>query len=50
VEAVGATKVRLRVTEELKAEAIGASVIEYSGKPSQVRREAVGAASVRSVE
>ncbi|RSK43246.1 PspC domain-containing protein [Hymenobacter perfusus] len=50
IEAVGATKVRLRVTEELKAEAIGASVIEYSGKPSQVRREAVGAAAVRSVE
>lgn len=50
IEAIGATKVRIRVTEELKAEAIGASVVEYSGKPSQVRREAVGAAAVRSVE
>ncbi|WBO82758.1 PspC domain-containing protein [Hymenobacter yonginensis] len=50
IDAVGATKVRLHVTDELRAEAIGASLIEYSGKPTTIRREALGAASVRSVE
>ncbi|WP_426490984.1 PspC domain-containing protein [Hymenobacter sp. 102] len=50
VDAVGATKVRLRVTEELKANAIGASLIEYSGRPRNVQREAIGAASIRSLE
>ncbi|RSK33994.1 PspC domain-containing protein [Hymenobacter metallilatus] len=50
VDAIGASKVRLHVTEELKADAVGASVIEYSGRPSQVRREAVGAASIRTID
>ncbi|MDU0371454.1 PspC domain-containing protein [Hymenobacter endophyticus] len=50
IDAIGASKVRVHVTEELTADAVGASLIEYSGKPSQVRREAVGAATIRSVE
>ena len=33
----------------LKADAVGASVIEYSGNPGTVRRDATGASSVRSV-
>ncbi|GAB3290150.1 PspC domain-containing protein [Hymenobacter tenuis] len=50
INAIGASKVRVRVTEELEADAIGASEIEYSGSPKTVRREAIGAAVVRSVD
>ncbi|SDX33777.1 PspC domain-containing protein [Hymenobacter psychrophilus] len=49
IDVVGASKVRLRVTEELEADATGASVVEYSGSPADVRRSAVGASSVRAV-
>ncbi|MBT9392663.1 PspC domain-containing protein [Hymenobacter sp. NST-14] len=49
VSVVGASKVRLRVTEELDADAVGASVIEYSGPVSNVSRSSVGASSIRSV-
>ena len=50
VSMVGASKARLRVTEELKADAVGASVIEYSGQVSNVSRSSVGASSIRSVQ
>ncbi|WP_375437827.1 GIN domain-containing protein [uncultured Hymenobacter sp.] len=50
INMVGGSKARLRVTENLKADAIGASVIEYSGNPSDVTKDATGASSVRSVE
>ncbi|MET4108141.1 PspC domain-containing protein [Hymenobacter sp. UYP22] len=50
VDAVGATKIRLRVTEELEANAVGASLIEYSGRPENVNRKAFGAATIRSLE
>ncbi|SNC60243.1 phage shock protein C (PspC) family protein [Hymenobacter gelipurpurascens] len=50
VDAIGASKIRVRVTDELKADAVGASLIEYSGKPQNVRREAIGAASIRAVD
>ncbi|MCA8829472.1 PspC domain-containing protein [Hymenobacter pini] len=50
IDAVGATKIRLRVTEELKANAVGASLIEYSGRPENVSRKAFGAATIRSLE
>lgn len=50
VDAVGATKVRVHVTEELKADAVGASIIEYSGSPKNVQREAIGAARVEAVQ
>jgi phage shock protein PspC (stress-responsive transcriptional regulator) len=50
VNMVGASKARLRVVENLRAEAIGASVIEYSGKPGEVNKDAVGGSSVRPVE
>ncbi|MDF7812155.1 DUF2807 domain-containing protein [Hymenobacter sp. YC55] len=50
IDMVGGSKARLRVTESLKADAIGASVIEYSGNPSDVTKDATGASSVRSVE
>ncbi|WP_019948344.1 PspC domain-containing protein [Hymenobacter aerophilus] len=49
IDVVGASKVRVHVTGELKADATGASVIEYSGSPTDVRRSAVGASSVRAV-
>lgn len=50
IDMVGGSKARLRVTENLKAEAVGASVIEYSGSPSDVTKDATGASSVRSIE
>ncbi|TGE06383.1 PspC domain-containing protein [Hymenobacter fodinae] len=50
VDAIGASKVRVRVTDELNANAVGASLIEYSGRPSNVKREAVGAASIRAID
>jgi phage shock protein PspC (stress-responsive transcriptional regulator) len=50
VDAIGASKVRVRVSDELQANAVGASLIEYSGRPSNVKREAVGAASIRAVD
>ncbi|SET04384.1 PspC domain-containing protein [Hymenobacter actinosclerus] len=49
IDVVGASKVRLNVTGDLRASATGASVIEYSGSPTNVRRSAVGASSVRAV-
>jgi len=50
INLVGGSKARLRVTKNLKAEAVGASVIEYSGKPNEVDKNAIGASSVRSIE
>lgn len=50
IDVVGGSKVRVRVTEDLKADAVGASVIEYSGNPGTVRRDATGASSVRAVD
>ncbi|NVO84758.1 PspC domain-containing protein [Hymenobacter terrestris] len=49
IDIVGASKVRLNVTGELQAEATGASIIEYTGSPTNVRRSAVGASSIRAV-
>ncbi len=50
IDVVGGSKVRVRVTEDLKADAVGASVVEYSGNPGTVRRDATGASSVRAVD
>ncbi|GAB2794428.1 phage shock protein PspC (stress-responsive transcriptional regulator) [Hymenobacter luteus] len=50
IDAVAGCKVRLHVTDELEANAVGASLIEYSGKPGTVSREAVGAASIRAID
>ncbi|MBX0289014.1 PspC domain-containing protein [Hymenobacter sp. HSC-4F20] len=50
INAIGASKVRVRVTDELEADAVGASLIEYSGQPGTVRREAVGAATIRAID
>ncbi|HLK97417.1 MAG TPA: DUF2807 domain-containing protein, partial [Hymenobacter sp.] len=50
INLVGGSKACLRVTKNLKAEAVGASVIEYSGKPNEVDKNAIGASSVRSIE
>ncbi len=49
IDVVGASKVHLRVTEELKAEATGASLIEYSGNPTDISRSAIGASTIRAV-
>jgi hypothetical protein len=50
IDMVGGSKARLRVTENLKADAVGASVIEYSGNPGDVTKDAIGASSIRAVE
>ncbi|GGG48660.1 PspC domain-containing protein [Hymenobacter glacieicola] len=50
ISAIGASKVRVQVTKELEANAVGASLIEYSGKPGNVRREAIGAATIRAID
>ncbi|SHL04614.1 PspC domain-containing protein [Hymenobacter psychrotolerans] len=50
VDLVGGSKARLHVTNTLDANAVGASMIEYSGSPSSVRRNATGASSVKSVD
>ncbi|QJX49116.1 PspC domain-containing protein [Hymenobacter taeanensis] len=50
VDAIGASKVRLHVSDELDANAVGASLIEYSGRPGSVHREAIGAAAIRAVD
>ncbi|WP_022826110.1 PspC domain-containing protein [Hymenobacter norwichensis] len=50
ISMVGASKARLRVTERLEANAVGASVIEYSGKPTEVSKDAVGASRVEPVD
>ena len=50
IDMVGASKARVRVTETLKADAVGASIIEYSGRPSNVTKDATGASRVDSVE
>ena len=49
VEVAGISKARVNVTESLNADAIGASVVEYSGNPKNVDKDAVGASSVRSI-
>ncbi|UOG73499.1 DUF2807 domain-containing protein [Hymenobacter tibetensis] len=49
IDMVGGSKARLRVTENLKADAVGASVIEYSGNPGDVTKDATGASRVQSV-
>ncbi|MBC8083078.1 MAG: DUF2807 domain-containing protein, partial [Hymenobacter sp.] len=49
INMIGASKARLRVTENLKADAVGASVIEYSGNPGDVTKDATGASRVESI-
>jgi phage shock protein PspC (stress-responsive transcriptional regulator) len=50
ISMIGASKARLKVTESLEADAVGASVIEYSGKPTSVSKDATGASRVEPVE
>jgi predicted porin len=47
VDASGASKVTLFVTERLNSDASGASKIEYSGNPANVEKKTSGASSVR---
>lgn len=47
IDVSGATYVSVFVTEELKAEASGASKISYSGEPKNVFEDTSGASSVR---
>ncbi|MGY3090476.1 phage shock protein PspC (stress-responsive transcriptional regulator) [Hymenobacter sp. UYAg731] len=47
VSLVGACKARLNVTESLKGDAVGASVIAYSGQPGTVKVDVVGASSIK---
>jgi len=47
IDASGASKVSVFVTEELNSEASGASKIQYSGNPTSVEKKTSGASSVR---
>ena len=47
IDASGASKVSVFVTEELNSEASGASKIQYSGNPTSVENKTSGASSVR---
>jgi phage shock protein PspC (stress-responsive transcriptional regulator) len=49
VDLAGISKARLHVTETLKADAIGASVVQYSGSPRNVEKDVVGASRVSAV-
>ena len=47
VNLVGACKARLNVSETLKGDAVGASEIEYSGRPTNTSVSAIGGSSVK---
>jgi len=47
VELAGMSKARVDVSESLKADAVGACVIEYSGNPKNVDTDATGASRVK---
>ncbi|MBK7707558.1 MAG: DUF2807 domain-containing protein [Acidobacteria bacterium] len=49
VQASGASKVTLSVSEELDAEALGASNVIYVGKPKSIKRNIVGAGEIREL-
>jgi hypothetical protein len=43
------SKARLRVEESLRADAVGASVIEYTGNPTSVKVSDVGASRITRI-
>ncbi|SMB98212.1 phage shock protein C (PspC) family protein [Hymenobacter roseosalivarius DSM 11622] len=49
VDLAGMSKARLRVEESLRADAVGASVIEYSGNPGSVKVSDVGASRITRI-
>ncbi|MBC6698391.1 PspC domain-containing protein [Hymenobacter puniceus] len=49
VDLAGISKARLNVTETLKADAIGASIVQYSGNPRNVEKDVIGASRVSAV-
>lgn len=49
VDLAGISKARLNVTETLKADAIGASVVQYSGNPRNVEKDVIGASRISAV-
>ncbi|QIL75363.1 PspC domain-containing protein [Hymenobacter sp. HDW8] len=49
VDLAGMSKARLRIEESLRADAVGASVIEYSGNPNSVKVSDVGASRITRV-
>jgi phage shock protein PspC (stress-responsive transcriptional regulator) len=50
IDLAGVSKARLQVTETLKADAVGACVIEYSGNPQNVDADATGASRVKRLK
>ncbi|GAC1590661.1 MAG: hypothetical protein NVS3B25_09370 [Hymenobacter sp.] len=47
IEVAGVCKARLHVTESIKADALGASEIAYSGQPKSVKVDATGPSRIR---
>jgi hypothetical protein len=50
LDLAGVSHARLQVNETLKAEAVGACVIEYSGNPTNVDTDATGASRVKRLK
>jgi hypothetical protein len=49
IDLAGMSKARLRVEESLRADAVGASVIEYTGNPKSVKVSDVGASRITRI-
>jgi hypothetical protein len=49
IDLAGMSKARLRVEESLRADAVGASVIEYTGNPNSVKVSDVGASRITRI-
>ena len=49
IDLAGVCKARVQVSETLKADAVGACVVEYSGNPANVNTDATGASRVRKL-
>ena len=49
IDLAGVCKARVQVSETLKADAVGACVVEYGGNPASVNTDATGASRVRKI-
>ena len=49
IDLAGVCKARVQVSQTLKADAVGASVVEYSGNPANVNTDATGGSRVKKI-
>jgi phage shock protein PspC (stress-responsive transcriptional regulator) len=50
LDLAGVSRARVQVTETLKADAVGACMLEYSGNPTNVETDAAGASRVKKLK